>query len=113
MNFPSPSQLSSMLLVTASIAVGLACFSSPNHRIAFVSDVDGDSEVALLDVENGETISLTDNQSRDFDPRWSPNRELLAYVSNESGDLEVNLIDRKGESIIRLTHSAGDDISPR
>ena len=109
----STARLGSLLLAAALLAAGLSCFSSRNRPIAFVSTADGDSEVMLLDAETGEAISLTDNQGRDFDPRWSPDGEFLAYVTDESGDLEINLVGRDGESTIRLTNSAGDDLSPR
>ena len=101
-----------LLLVTVLVVMATACGSSSRDLIAFVSNVDGDQEIYLLDPDNGEVTQLTDNQVRDFNPRVSPDGNNIVYLSDEAGDLEVNLVDRKGESITRLTHNLGDDRDP-
>ena len=101
-----------LLLATLLIVVATACGSSSGDLIVFVSSVDGDQEIYLLDPDNGDVTRLTDNLSRDFNPRISPDGNSIVYLSDESGDLEVNLVDRKGELITRLTHNVGDDRDP-
>ena len=101
-----------LLLVALLIVVATACGSSPGDLIVFVSDVDGDQEIYLLDPDSGDVTQLTDNLSRDFNPRISPDGNNIVYLSDEAGDLEINLVDRKGETITRLTHNLGDDRDP-
>ena len=101
-----------LLLLTVLAVVATACGSSSGDLIVFVSSVDGDQEIYLLDPDNGDVTRLTDNLSRDFNPRISPDGNSIVYLSDESGDLEVNLVDRKGETILRLTHNPGDDRDP-
>ena len=113
MNLALSTRYSSLLLATAFLVASSSCDSSQDYPIAFVSTVGGDAEVLLLDVETREATPLTENQSRDFDPRISPDRKVLAYVSEESGDLEINLVDLDERTILRLTYAAGDDVSPR
>ena len=101
-----------LLLVSILVATAIACGSSSppsSNEIVFVSTVDGDEEIYLLDADTGEARPLTDNLSRDFNPRLSPDGNNIAYLADEAGDLEVNLVDRTGEAITRLTHNLGDD----
>jgi Tol biopolymer transport system component len=101
-----------LLLGTVLVVVATACGSSSSDLTVFVSSVDGDQEIYLLDPDNGEVTRLTDNLVNDFNPRVSPDGNSIVYLSDESGDLEINLVDRKGESITRLTHNLGDDRDP-
>lgn len=105
-------RLAGVLLPFGLMAASLACGSSSGGLIAFVSAVDGDEEVYLLDPDTRVATPLTDNGSRDFDPRRSPSGNYVVYVSDESGDQEINLADRKGNGVTRLTQNAGDDGSP-
>ena len=100
--------LASMILLMAT-----ACGSSIGDQIVFVSNIDGDDEIYLLDPDQGETLPLTNNTSKDFNPKLSPKGDKIVYLSNESGGLEINLVDLEGEFIIRLTHNVGDDQYPR
>jgi hypothetical protein len=44
-----------LLTMLVMLALSLACFGSGSHQIAFVSEVDGESEIFLLEPETGET----------------------------------------------------------
>lgn len=90
----------------------VACGSAEGDEIAFVSEVDGDAEIHVVDPRSGEPRPLTDNRSGDFDPVWSPDGKQIAFVTDEAGDLEINVVDRMGEVVNRLTHFPGDDEAP-
>ena len=92
-------------------ALVIACGSGAD-KITFVSEVDGDAEIYVIDPESGIATPLTDNTSEDFDPVWSPDGKQVAFVSDGSGDLEVNLVDGKGKKIERLTNAPGNDETP-
>ena len=113
MKMPHLSRLIGSISASLTLVMGLACFSSSSNAIVYVSSVDGDTEVLLLDAKSGESVSLTNNGSADYGPRLSPDGKQIAFLSDESGDLEINVVDRKTETLIRLTHEEGDDLSPR
>lgn len=87
-----------------------ACSSSLDQQVILVSEADGDQEIFLLDVGNGRTVQLTDNQAQDFGPVWSKDRKMIAYLTDESGNLEINQIDRNGDAMTRRT--LGESIDP-
>ena len=101
-----------LFLATVLVVVVIGCGSSSGDLIVFVSNVDGDQEIFLLDPDDGEVTRLTDNQVRDFNPRISPDGNYIVYLTDEAGDVEINRVDRKGEAITRLTHNIGDDRDP-
>ena len=78
------------------LVLSTACGGSSGGRIAFVTTVGGDPEIAVLDVKTGETTIVTENRSKDLSPRWSPDGKTVAYVSDESGEMDINLFDAKG-----------------
>jgi Tol biopolymer transport system component len=94
--------------------VGTGCFpaSSP-QQLVFVSTADGDPEVVLLDVETGESVTLTGNGSADMEPQLSPDGKLVVFQSDESGNMDINLADLQNETIVRLTSEVSDDTSPK
>ena len=66
--------LPARILVLAPLALMLlliGCGSSAD-KITFVSEVDGDAEIYVIDPDSGEATPLTDNHSSDTDPVWSP-----------------------------------------
>ena len=93
------------------MAVLIGC-GSDGDLITFVSEVDGDAEIYVIDPDTGIATPLTDNHSEDTNPVWSPDGKRVAYVSDESGDLEINVVDGKGKQIERLTNTPGDDEAP-
>jgi len=99
------------LVSLALIALVIAC-GSDTAKITFVSEVDGDAEIYVIDPESGIATPLTDNHSQDRAPVWSPDGKRVAFVSDGSGDLEINVVDGKGKLIERLTNIPGDDESP-
>jgi Tol biopolymer transport system component len=90
------------LLLSVAVLLIAACFGS-RDQIVFVSKVDGDPEVVMLDPENGEITQLTNNSGRDFSPSWSPDRKRVAYLTDQSGSVEINLVNETDRSTTRLT----------
>ena len=100
-------------LVSLTLMVFVISCGSDTNKIVFVSEVDGDAEIYVIDPKTGIADSLTDNRSQDTDPVWSPDGSQILYVSDGSGDLEITMVDGKGDQISRLTNIPGDDKSPR
>ena len=100
------------LVVLMSVALFAVGCGSDTEKIAFVSSVDGDQEIYVLDVDLGIATPLTDNRSVDGSPVLSPDGKRIAFVSDGSGDLEINVVDIESEFIERLTNIPGDDEEP-
>ena len=100
-------------LVAMILSIAIACGSSLENQIVFVWTIDGDEEIYLLDPDNGDIFPLTNNTSKDFNPKLSPDGNHVVYLANESGQSEINLVDIKEEAITRLTHNVGDDQYPQ
>ncbi len=85
---------------------------SPDGRIAFESDRDGDFNIYAWPV--GRTVGpLTTHVARDENPAWSPDGTRIAFRSDRDGNMEIYTKDLNvgpGLGLTRLTdHAARDD----
>lgn len=55
-------------------------------NIAFDSDREGNLDVYTMGPDGSNQVKLTDDQSEDFDPVWSPDGTQIAFVSNRVND---------------------------
>ena len=78
-----------LLLASTVVALAIGCGSSSPDQLVFVSTIDGDEEIYLLDVDSGETTPLTANNTRDFDPVFSPDGKFVAYLADQAGDWKL------------------------
>ena len=75
-------------------------------RIAFVSDRDGDAEIYVMNADGSGVEQLTDNDSVDRDPAWSPDGGRLAFVSDRGNDAEfydIYVMNADGSGVEQLT----------
>ncbi len=70
--------------------------SPDGSRVAFMSQRDGNWEVYLVAVEDGEPLRLTDEEARDGLPFWMGN-EWLAFASERDGEWAIWAIRPDGE----------------
>jgi len=103
----------SFFILAGLVSLLMACAASSEQQIIFVSDSDGDQEIFLIDIVDGTTIQLTDNDAQDFSPVWTKHRKKIAYLTDESGNLEVNQVSPKGDEITRLTHGENINVYDR
>jgi len=70
--------------------------SSPSDassgRIAFMSDRDGNWEIYLMDYDGTNQTRLTNNESRDFGPVWSPSGDLIIFSGSTDNADAIYLI---------------------
>ena len=97
-------RLLGLLLLISALSLGAACGSSFEGQILIVSDLDGDSEIFLLNPVDGEMSRLTNNEAQDFSPRWSPDGKRIIYLSDESGVLQINQMDLDQETVRQMTN---------
>jgi len=88
--------------------------SPDGKKIAFSSNRGGYWDIYLLDIESGETTQLTDTETYDGAPSWSPDGAWLASETYLDDNLEI-LVQPIGDSsqkAIRLTSNPAADHSP-
>ncbi|MCC6569641.1 MAG: PD40 domain-containing protein [Anaerolineales bacterium] len=58
--------------LTNKLGGGDQAWSPDSTKIAFVSGRDGDSEIYIVDADGNNVHQLTDNDTDDYSPVWSP-----------------------------------------
>jgi TolB protein len=66
----------------------------------------------VLDVYSEEVRGLTDNDSMDWAPAWSPDGNFIAFAGRRTGDWEIYTVDVETNSLSRITDSTANDVQP-
>ena len=77
----------------------------PDHRIVFASRRDGNYEIYSTHPDSlaEEVLRLTNNQFRDWSPRFDHRRERIAFVSDRDGQHQIYVMNRDGSNQRRVT----------
>lgn len=77
----------------------------PDHRIVFASRRDGNYEIYSTHPDSlaEEVLRLTNNQFRDWSPRYDHRRERIAFVSDRDGQSHIYVMNRDGSNQRRVT----------
>lgn len=63
-------------------------FPSPDgKKVAYISDKNGDFEIYVIDIENGDSSNLTNHPANDISLAWSPDGSEIAFVSDRNSVL--------------------------
>lgn len=81
-------------------------------KIAFVSNRDGNKEIYVMGTDGKNQTRLTQNQTDDTSPDWSPDGKRIAFRSSRDGDYEIYIMDVDGKNQIRLTQNQARDQNP-
>jgi len=85
-------------------------------RIVFTSNRDGSAQIYLMNTDGTNQTRLTNNQTNDEFPRWSPNNSRIVFQSDRdhpfSGAFDIYAMNADGSSQTRLTGDANDDSVP-
>ena len=86
---------------------------SPNsHKIAFVSDRDGNPEIYVMNSDATELKRITESSGKEYDIAWSPDGRKLAFTSDRDGNPEIYVVDVRGGETSRLTRNGVRDDQP-
>ena len=101
--------------VFAVVVLGVMACQSSGAGVVYVSEVDGDAEIYIVDADSGEATALVQlSSSTESDPRVSPDGERVAFVSGEGGALDIKVASvGEGESVQSIAAPEGNEESPR
>ena len=90
-------------------------WSADSKRLAFVSERDGNQEIYVVDVGDGETlhppVRVTEHEGRDYAPAWSPSGGRIAFLSDMQGNVSIYSVSPKGDDLQALTSNEIDELS--
>jgi Tol biopolymer transport system component len=95
-----------------------AAFPGKNGRIAYASyDAPfpkGDSEIYTINPDGSGKTRLTNNDTDDLDPAYSPDGKKIVYAGQDGqgGDLEIYTINASGGDKFQVTHNDVDEEWP-
>jgi Tol biopolymer transport system component len=95
-----------------------AAFPGKNGRIAYASyDAPfpkGDSEIYTIRADGSGKRQLTNNDTEDLDPSYSPDGKRIVYAAQDGpkGDLEIYTINSRGRDKFQVTHNDVDEEWP-
>jgi len=84
----------------------LPAFSPDDSTIAYVSDIAGDYEIWLMDVDGGNPRRLTNSDGIDTRPCWSLDGNRIMFVSNRNGNQQIWIMNKDGSDAQQLTTAA-------
>ena len=85
---------------------------SPDGRIAFESDGDGNAEIYAMNADGSGVERLTSNSALDDGPSWSPDGRRIAFFSERDESRSIYAMNAAGSGVTRLTHNSFPDSSP-
>ena len=85
---------------------------APAGHIAFISDRDGIRKLYLMNADGTDQRRLTDLNSEDSSPRWSPDGKRIAFVSSMDDNSDIYIYNLILNTLTRLTDDPAKDSSP-
>ena len=105
---------SGLTLLTGGVVAdrGFPSVSSDGTQLAFTASHEGNDDIYILNIDDGQLINLSNNPARDWEPTWSPDGTQLAFASDRDGDWEIYVINVDGSGQTKLTDNLISDRNP-
>jgi hypothetical protein len=102
------------LLVVVEARPAGAAFPGPNGEITYASYDGNDYEIYTIKPRGGGTFQVTNNDTNDFNPSYSPNGKEIAYEVFEGydSDSEIYTINVREGSSFQVTNNDTRDTEP-
>ena len=88
------------------------CWSPNSHKIAFISERDGNPEIYVMNSDATELKRITETSGTEFNIAWSPDGRKIAYSSDQDGTPEIYVVDIRDGEVQRLTRNSVRDDQP-
>jgi DNA-binding SARP family transcriptional activator len=89
-----------------------ATWSPDGTRIAFTADVQGVSEIFVVQFNGANLRDLSRHSAWDGDPAWSPDGERIAFVSRRGSTEDLYSVRPDGGDLVRLTQTGNPKRQP-
>jgi len=86
--------------------------SPDGTKVAFVSTVNDNTDIYILDLNSLAVVRVTDALEKDSAPTWSPDGQRLAFESFRDGNYEIYVSNIDGSNQVRLTNDPAGDTNP-
>jgi dipeptidyl aminopeptidase/acylaminoacyl peptidase len=102
------------LLVASALLVPNTASATGNGRLVFSSERDGNRDVFSTEADGSGLLRLTDHESTEQSPAWSPDGQRIAFTSFRDGRQAIFLMNRDGSDQARLSPEdiGTDDATP-
>lgn len=90
-----------LCVVLSGVALAIAD-SFPVHRLAFVSERDGNVEVYVAHIERGLLVNATHHPALDNQPQWSPDGEWLLFNSGRGDAFSTYIVNTRSWQITSI-----------
>jgi TolB protein len=87
-------------------------WSPDGRQIVYVTDADGDYEIAVMKSDGTARRVLTKNRSADRYPDWMPDGRHIVFTSDRDGDAEIYSMRADGTDVVQLTANDALDRMP-
>jgi Tol biopolymer transport system component len=104
--------LPSLSVIPINQSAWAGTFPGPNGQIAFSSNRDADFQIYAMTDDGDDVTRLTESDTSDLHPSWSPDGEKIAFVRGLEGQTEIFVMDADGSNPTRLTNNDADDTDP-
>lgn len=99
--------------VHVSMAQDVKSCDALDRLIAYTSNSANGLDIWTVKPSDLVTINLTNGNSYNLNPSWSPDGSKLAFETTRDGNWEIYLMDTNGTNLINLSNDPSDDEYPK